>query len=398
MRIKAQLPPAGDAGPAGGRGHERHRARRRPGDRAGLPPPDRAGREGRGLRAARGHPRAAARGRRRRADHPDARHPGRVHEGAGPGAAAQAGRRAGDRHRRRAGRHAGGDAGQGPRVDRGQPGRRAALGQAGLPGPRRHAEHPEAGRRAAGVPGQPAQAAQGRPAAGAAQHPGRGRRGHPGRHRDRVPDRGPLLHRAGLRAGLQEHDQGVLLRPAAHQRRRLPPGRLRALAAAQGGRARRRDDGRRDRLQLRAGRLAGRAQGRVAGGGRARQGLLGEAGGQGGQARQHHAGGRGGAAGAHHADRRLQRPGRLRPDHRGGVRVGGAQAGRLPAGDEDRRAGRAALLEHLHAADHRAGRRAWSGPATSSACTSSRRSTRCRWWRSSVGSGPGTPRWPRRST
>ena len=200
-RSRRQFRQAGDAGPAGGRGDERHRARRRPGDRAGLPPPHRARRQGRGVRPARGHARPAARRRRRRADHPDAGHPGRVHEGARPGAAAQAGRGAGDRHRRRAGRHARGDAGQGPRLDRGQPRRGPALGPAGLPDPRRHPVHPEAGRGAAGVPGQPAQAAQGRPDAGAAQHPGRGRRGHPGRHRHRVPDRGPLLHRAGLRAG-----------------------------------------------------------------------------------------------------------------------------------------------------------------------------------------------------
>ena len=123
-----------------------------------------------------------------------------------------------------------GDDGRGPGLDRREPRRGPALGPAGLPDPRRHPVHPEAGRGAAGVPGQPAQAAQGRPAAGAAEHPGRGRGGHPGRHRHRVPDRGPLLHRAGLRAGLEEHDQGVLLRPAAHQLA-AAPGRTGTRAA-----------------------------------------------------------------------------------------------------------------------------------------------------------------------
>ncbi len=98
--------------------------------------------QGRGLRAARGDAGPAARSRRRRADHPDARHPGRVHEGAGPGAAAQAGRRAGDRHRRRAGHHARADAGPGPGLDQGQPERRAALGPARLPDPGRHPDAP----------------------------------------------------------------------------------------------------------------------------------------------------------------------------------------------------------------------------------------------------------------
>ena len=39
--VKAPAPPAGDARPAGRRGAQRHRARRRPRARAGLPPPDR---------------------------------------------------------------------------------------------------------------------------------------------------------------------------------------------------------------------------------------------------------------------------------------------------------------------------------------------------------------------
>ena len=66
----------------------------------------------------------------------------------------------------------------GPRVDQGQPRGRPAVGRQGLPDARRHAVQPEARRHAAGVPGQPAQAAQGRADAGAAPHHvrrGRGR-------------------------------------------------------------------------------------------------------------------------------------------------------------------------------------------------------------------------------
>ena len=63
-----------------------------------------------------------------------------------------------------------------------------------------------------------------------------------------------------------------------------------------------------------------------------------------------------------------------------------------------RQPGRAALLQHLDAADHRARRPASTGPRTSSGCTSSRRSTRCRWSRSSRASRPPTRRWPRRTT
>ena len=55
-------------------------------------------------------------------------------------------------------------------------------------------------------------------------------------------------------------------------------------------------------------------------------------------------------------------------------------------------AGRAAGLEHLDAADHRAGRERLAARRTSSACTSSPPSTRCRCWRSSRARRPATPR------
>ncbi len=74
---------------------------------------------------------------------------------------------------------------------------------------------PDARGEPAGVPGQPAQAAQGRELPGAAPHHGRGGRGRAGRLRHRARDRGPLLRRPRHRPGREEHDPGVLLRPAA---------------------------------------------------------------------------------------------------------------------------------------------------------------------------------------
>ncbi len=65
------------------------------------------------------------------------------------------------------------------------------------------------------------------------------------------------------------------------RRPRPRPDGLEPFAAEEGGRARRRHDGRRDRLRLREGRHRRRPQGRLARGRRARQGLLAEPGRQG---------------------------------------------------------------------------------------------------------------------
>ncbi len=176
-------------------------------------------------------------------------------------------------------------AGARPRLHRRQPRRPAALGRARLQDPRRHPQEPGLRRQPARLPGEPAQAARRRPLPGAARHPGGGRRGLPGRHRHRLRHRGPLLHRAGLRPHLEEHDPGVLLRHAGRQLRRQPPqGRARP-PGRQGGRPRRRHDGRRHRLLLRPGRHRGGAQGRHPGGRRPRQGVLREAARQGARPR-----------------------------------------------------------------------------------------------------------------
>ena len=171
----------------------------------------------------------------------------------------------GARDRRRARRDARGARARGQGVDQGQPRCvRAAVGRRGLQDPRRHAVQPQARAEPAGVPGQPAQAAQGRQLPRSAPHHGRGRRGRPGRLRQRDRDRGPLLRRPGDRPGGQEHDPGVLLRHAARQRRSRPSRRDRDVRPEEGRRARRRDDGRGDRVRVREGRARGRAQGRHA--------------------------------------------------------------------------------------------------------------------------------------
>ena len=62
------------------------------------------------------------------------------------------------------------------------------------------------------------------------------------------------------------------------------------------------------------------------------------------------------------ADRRPGRPRRLRPGDRGGLRGPVAQEQGVRRDRRAREPGRAAVLQHLDAADHRAGRRAWTGP------------------------------------
>ena len=206
---------------------------------------------------------------RRRADEP---------ADAGPGSAARQG--AGDGPRRRGRRHPRGARARREGVDQGAAGRRAdgaAVGRQGLQDARRHAVEPEARDEPAGVPGEPAQAAQGRELPGPAPHHGRGRRGRAGRLRQRQRDRGALLRGPRDQPGREEHDPGVLLRPAARQRRPRPAGGHPALPRPEGRRARRRHDGRRDLLRVRESGHRGRPQGRLTGGGRQGQVLLGRA-------------------------------------------------------------------------------------------------------------------------
>ena len=215
---------------------------------------------------------------------------------------------------------AAGGQGLDPRAPRRRRRRDEPVGPRGLQDARRHSAVAEAGGVPAGLPGAAAAADEGRGVPGPAGDPvGRGRGGER-RLRHREPDREPLPHRARRRPELQEHDTGLLLRPAGHQRREVPPARSRDVRGHQGRRARRRDDGRRHRVLLCARRHAGRAEGRLPRGGRARQGLQREAQRQGDRARQAHPGEGGRAARADHADRGRRRPRGLRPGDRGGLR------------------------------------------------------------------------------
>ena len=260
--------PAGDPRPAGGGGDQRHRARRRPGDRPGLPPPHRRRRQGKSARPARGDPRAAA-GRWR--SHPYgavARHPERVAEGASAGPAAHAA--PGARDRVSCTRSWPRSASWCPRAKEWiEANPQASVQPWDVPGykiPGGTPSHPELRRGPARVPGEPAQAAQGRADAGASEHPGRGRRGHPGRRGHRAAHRVAVSGQPGHRADREEHDQGVLLRHAGDQLRRPParPG-TRRTGHDKVACARRRDDGRGHRVRVRPGGLGGRAQGCLAG-------------------------------------------------------------------------------------------------------------------------------------
>ena len=225
MRTRGQgaAPPPRDARQAGRRRDQRRRARRRPRDLPGLPPPRSRSMTRRSSSASPRSARPAARRRRRRAHGAHARHRRRADVAAAAGPAPPSRQGHGARDRRRARVDARGARARRQGVDQGQPrGVGTAVGRRGLQDPRRHAVQPEARAEPAGVPGQPAQAAQGRQLPRAAPHHGRGGRGRPGRLRQRDRDRGPLLRRPGHRPGRQEHDPGVLLRPAARQRRSRP--------------------------------------------------------------------------------------------------------------------------------------------------------------------------------
>ena len=261
-----------------------------------------------------------------------------------------------------------------------------------------HERQPEAGDEPAGVSLQPAQAAQGRQLPGAAPHHGRGRRGRAGRLRHRDRDRGSLLRGPRDRPGRQEHDPGVLLRPAAGQRGSRPCRGLERVHAVQGRGAGRGHDGRGDRLRLREGRHRGRAQGRRPGRRRPRQGLQQEAGREGRLARP---------STQEDGDALLARitptadAGRRRgrrPRDRGRLRGPGASRRR-----SSRRSSRTSPRARCWAPTPRRCRsprwpRASRAPPTSSGCTSSPPWTRCRCWRSSRASRPATRRSTARST
>ena len=302
----------------------------------------------------------AARRWRRHPHGADARHPGRADGRAAPGPALQAGccqgegpRRHARQEPRRPGAH-GEEVGQGPQ---GRPDRRLEpVGPRRAQDPGRYAVQPQPGGVPARLPGDAAQADQGCALPGHPRDHGRGHRGCAGRLRHRQQDRVALPRRADHRLEQQEHDPGVLLRPVRHHRWLAAARRRTPVPADQGRRPRRRDDGRRHRVLLRPRGHGGRAQGRRPGVGRQGQGLQREDPGQGRPARQDGREEEGRDPRPDHRDHRGERLQGLRPGDRGGLRgpdPQGAGVRRDPGRREPRRA---ALLEHLDAADHRARR------------------------------------------
>lgn len=223
--------------------------------------PDRRRRQGQPARSAGGDAGSAAGWRWGDPHGTDVRHPERVRERAGARYPVQAGQGQGDRSGRRAGGNGRGAGARRQGLDKGgaqgQPRRcrGAAVGQEGLQDARRHPVVAGSGGDFAVVPVEPAQAAQGCPDAGAAGHPGRRGRGGTGRFRHRQPHREPLLRVVGHRPGRQEHDAGVLLRPAGHQCRRVSARRHRQDPDQEDRCAGCGHDGRRHRLRLCQGRL-----------------------------------------------------------------------------------------------------------------------------------------------
>ena len=116
--------------------------------------------------------------------------------------------------------------------------------------------------------------------------------------------RGEKARQGHGRADRQEHDPGVLLRPAGDPVRQGAAEGLRVVAAGEGRRPRRRHDGRRHRPRQRVARHRLRAEGRL--GREGRGGPRGDPQGDGGagQARRARRARRGEAARARHADRR----------------------------------------------------------------------------------------------
>ena len=290
-------PAARDLPATGGGRDQRCRARWRLRDHARVQPPDhRRRRQGRD-RPAGGVARPAPRRRRRDPRGPAARYPVRADGRAAAGHPLQARRCQGEGPGRRAGRDPRRPGPGREGLDQGQPGVLAEpVGRRRLPDARRYAEQPQARGVPARVPGAAAQADQGRCLPGPAGDPVRRGRGRAGRLRHGVPDRVALPDQADRQPELEEHDPGVLLRPPGDQRRQAAAAGHPAVPGGQGRRARRRDDGRRDRLLLRPRRDAGRAQGRHRRERREGQGVQREAARQGDLPRQVDAGEEGRAA------------------------------------------------------------------------------------------------------
>ena len=300
--------PPGDARQAGRRLHQRRGAGRRAGDRAGRALPDRRRRlEGR-ARLPGGPARAAARRRRRDPLRADVRDRQRAAPASAPGQPAPSRGRAGDGAHRRDRPHA-----RRPRARRPRSGSR--------PTPRRSSRGTSRATRS--------RAARRRHPALAANLPA-----FPANLRKQIKGANyPAPHHImaaaveGAQVGFdvaieiegryfvdlvtsqvaKNMIQAFFFDLQAVQGDRNRPDGPRADVGEEGRRARRRHDGRRDRVRVRQGGHRGRAQGRQPGGRRQGQGLLAQARGQGRRARQDDAGEGRRAAGPDHADRPTRR-------------------------------------------------------------------------------------------
>ena len=352
-------------------------------------------------RPARGALGPAARRRRRHPHGPDARHPVRADGRAAPGHPVQARRGPGEGPGRRAGRHPRG-AGPGRQgVDQGQPG-----GAAEPVGRARATRCPAAPRAtpklAAFLPAFPALL---RKQTKGADYPAQRAILSAAVEGAQVDfDTASRIESRYLTKLIVNQNSKNMIQAFFFDLQAINAGSLRPQGIApyrgdQGRRARRRDDGRRHRLLVRPRRHGGRAQGRRGRERREGQGLL---------ARSSST--RPIARGRLTEEKKAELLDRITPTADPADLAGCDLV--IEAVFEDpslkakvfaeiahvRQRRRAAVLQHLDAADHRAGRRRRPARRTSSACTSSARSTRCRWSRSSAARRPPTRRWPRRTT
>ena len=191
-----------------------------------------------------------------------------------------------------------------------------------------------------------------------------------------------LLRLAGHRSGRAEHDQGVLLRPAASTavargRRastKYTPKKVGVIGAGMMGAAIAYVTAKAGIDVVLSDINIDAANG---------QGLLGPVAGEGSLARQDHRGEVQGAARAASPDRGRCRLRRRRLRDRGRVRVGRGQEQRCSRNPGTSSTPTPCWVQHLDAADHHPRRGRGSALRTSSASISSAPSTRCRWWRSS---------------
>ncbi len=223
--------------------------------------------------------------------------------------------------------------------------------------------------------------------------------GAAGRLRHRVADRDPLLRQTWPAGQVAKNMiQAFFFDLQTDQRRRQPTDAASAQVPGDQkvGGARRRDDGRGDRLRRAPGPgIEVVLKDVTAGGAQKGQGLRGQAAAEGASTRRQ--------------DRRRRRRTRCWPGSRqtddptdlAGVRLrdrGGVRGRRAQAQGVHRRSRASSSPTRCCAPTPRRCRsrvlaeRACSGRATSSACTSSRRSTRCRWSRSSAARTPATRR------